>query len=179
VTDDEESPTGAWAWDEIRAEMTKVIGSRLPAADLRDAVQEACARIVKAAKGATIRDPLLYARQVAENVVIDSHKERLRRRRLDFIYLADRESRCDAEDLCTPERVSEAESELQWMTRAFNELPPNKQAVCIKKLAGVPPNEIAKQLGMSQSTVYRYIGDIYERFWKARQASERGRKDDK
>jgi RNA polymerase sigma factor (sigma-70 family) len=119
--------------------------------DISDLRQECYIRVYEAAKGIRPTFAKSFLFTTARHLMVD----RARRGRVVSI-----EAASDLEDLnvlvdeVSPERRLHARQELKLLGKAFGLLPPKcREVVWLRKVDGIPQNEVARRLGISVRTV--------------------------
>ncbi len=130
--------------------------------DAEDIAQNAFIRIQRMAEQGELDNPKAYLYQTAANLAIDMQ----RREKLHQSYVQqtiDREHLSEADassliDYCTPERLLSARNELDAIKQAMDELPVKpRQAFLLHRIKGLSYNDIALEMGVSVSSVEKYI----------------------
>ncbi len=130
--------------------------------DAEDIAQNAFIRIQRLAEQGELENPKAYLYQTASNLAIDM----MRREKLHQNYVRQtisKEQFSDEEfssitDYCTPERLLSARSELDAIKKAMDDLPIKcRQAFLLHRIKGHSYNDIAKEMGVSVSSVEKYI----------------------
>lgn len=130
--------------------------------DAEDIAQNAFIRIQRLAEQGQLDNPKAYLYQTASNLAIDM----LRREKLHQNYVQQTISKeyfSDEEfssltDYCTPERLLAARSELDAVKKAMDQLPVKcRQAFMLHRVKGLSYNDIAFEMGVSVSSVEKYI----------------------
>jgi RNA polymerase sigma factor (sigma-70 family) len=119
--------------------------------DIDDVIQEAYARIIALENATHIRNGRAYLFHTVRNVAL----EQLRRARIIRIEaIADLESLAIADDAPSTERIVAGCQELQRVQQLIATLPPPcRQIFELRRVHGVPQQQIAKRLGVSENTV--------------------------
>jgi RNA polymerase sigma-70 factor (ECF subfamily) len=126
--------------------------SRFPTGcDIDDIIQEAYIRILRAHDGGELRSPKAFLFTTARNMALDHFRHRQvvgEKSIVDYDVL----SVLDEGD-AIPEIVAHNQ-ELNFLTEAIQSLPDRcRQVFTLRKIYGMPQNEIADQLGISPRTV--------------------------
>jgi len=128
--------------------------------DAEDIAQNAFIRIQHLAESGNLENPKAYLYQTAANLAIDQ----LRREKLHHNYLQGELSKQMATedegvaDHCSPERLLSARHELNAIDRVLEQLPLKcRQAFLLHRTKGYSYGEIAKDMGVSVSSVEKYI----------------------
>lgn len=131
--------------------LTQRLARRLGSTDTaREALQDTYVRLEGAAEIGVIRSPQDYLFRTALNVATDRRRAEARR-----LNAAEVDSLLDIPDeMPDAERVVEARSELQALSRALAELPERRRLIFKAVLLdNIPRREIAKRFGITQRTV--------------------------
>ncbi len=129
--------------------------------DAQDIAQEAFMRLHHLDDLASeLNNARAFLFQVASNLAIDQ----LRRRRLHARYLEEEGARLgDAtaqQDPGGPEQLATASEQLRLVYRAIDSLPARcREALMLHRLRGLSYGEIAREMGVSVSSVEKYILD--------------------
>lgn len=116
-----------------------------------DVIQEAIYRVLQAREHGEVRSPKAFLFATARNLVIGDRRKAARQSQflladLDEIGVLDENAEVAA-------AVARAE-ELELLTRAIQSLPPRcRQVITLRKIYGLSEQEIARELGVSISTV--------------------------
>lgn len=131
--------------------------------DAEDIAQNAFIRIQRVANSGELDNLKAYLYQTASNLAIDQ----LRREKLHHNYinaethkhLAQEENAGPSmSDHCTPERLLNARRQLQEIRTALDSLPVKcRQAFLLHRNRGLSYSEIAQEMGVSVSSVEKYI----------------------
>jgi RNA polymerase sigma-70 factor (ECF subfamily) len=152
------------------AELTKKYGATLERfltrkldnpADAAEVAQETFIRIYRLEHPEELDNARAYLFQVASNLAVDQ----LRRRSLHYRFLrAESTSAGDGEvmegglDSASPEHILSSREKLQRIYQAVDELPEKcRQAFLLHRASGLSYSEIALELGVSVSSVEKYI----------------------
>lgn len=123
--------------------------------DTDDIVQESLMRVVQARREGRVRAPKAFLFATARNLALD----RLRRHELARTESMGEMADLDVldEDADVPETVARHQ-ELALLTQAIQSLPTRcRQVFTLRKLYGLSQREIARRLGISESTVENQI----------------------
>ncbi|HEY9235673.1 MAG TPA: RNA polymerase sigma factor [Phenylobacterium sp.] len=125
--------------------------STLGGFDPDDAIQEAYARIAAASNLAAVREPRAYFFTVVRNVIL----EQMRRARITPIaVVADLQSSFVVDEGADPERIAAGRDELRQVFGMIQRLPQKlRQVLLMRRVEGLPQKEIARRLGVPESTV--------------------------
>ncbi len=130
-------------------------------ADAAEVAQEAYLRLYRLEYPDQLDNARAFLFQVASNLAIDQ----LRRRQLHYKYLrAERPDMVEGElpdtltDTASPEKILSAQEKLARIYAAVDALPDKcRQAFLLHRTAGLSYSDIAKELGVSVSSVEKYI----------------------
>jgi RNA polymerase sigma factor (sigma-70 family) len=119
----------------------------------REVAQEAYVRVLELENLAAVGFLRSYLFKVAGNLAIDRMRQQQSRARLDRISDFD-----DFLDNLQPERTVIAREELAFLGRVVGELPAKyQQAFRLHRLEDQPFEEIARQMGLKERMVRRYV----------------------
>ena len=123
--------------------------------EARDLVHEAYSQLLELSAWDQILNPAAYAKHMIRNIAL----QRLRRARIvpmrQFAALEETEHADPAPDSFA---IAAGRDELRRMMHAIETLPPaSRRVVLLRKLEGMTPREIARQLGISLSTVEKHL----------------------
>ncbi len=129
--------------------------------DAAEIAQEAFLRLHRLEQPASLDNARAFLYQVATNLALDH----LRRRQLHFRFLNQEQSTGGLAnpdegrtDGVSPEQIVAARQRLEAIERALDELPfKARQAFLLHRRSGMSYSEIAEQLGVSVSSVEKYI----------------------
>lgn len=119
--------------------------------DIEDVVQESIMRVLRAKEDGEVRAPKAFLFATARNLVVGRARKAIRQEQfsladLDKLELVDQGEAISS----TVERAEE----LEFMAEAIQALPTRcRQVITLRKIYGMSQNEIAKELGVSVSTV--------------------------
>jgi RNA polymerase sigma factor (sigma-70 family) len=120
-------------------------------AEIDDAIQETCYRILSMASLDTVRDPKPFVFRTAKNIVLDRIK---RDSVVKFEAMANLEDLEIADMAPSPERVVFARTELKWVIGLVARLPDRCKAVFrARRIHGLSQQETADTLGLTDSVV--------------------------
>lgn len=123
--------------------------------DVEDILQEAFVRSFEAEGRLTIRNARAFLLRTARNVALD-HVSRSSYRTSDSIDSLD--ERLFADDSATPEARVDAERRFITFCEAVGSLPEQcRRVFVLKKVYGMSQSEIARHLGIAESTVEKHI----------------------
>jgi len=126
--------------------------SSLRSVDADDVVQEAYARIAAAAPQlASVREPRAYFFTVVRNIAL----EQMRRARVTPIAaVADLQSSFVVDERAGPEQIAADRDELKHVFETIQRLPDKlRQVLLMRRVEGLPQREIARRLGVPESTI--------------------------
>ncbi|MCG3169782.1 MAG: putative RNA polymerase sigma factor FecI [Pseudomonadales bacterium] len=128
--------------------------------DAQDIAQEAFMRLHHLDLANELNNARAFLFQVASNLAIDQ----LRRRRLHARYLEDEGARLGntaaQQDPGGPEQLATASEQLRLVYRAIDNLPARcREALMLHRVRGLSYGEIAREMGVSVSSVEKYILD--------------------
>ena len=129
--------------------------SRFSELDLDDVIQEAYLRVFKARESREVKAPKAFLFATARNIALNAV-------RASAVRGGDRVAR--AEEMEFLDEVQDVQEtvarnqELEMLTAAIQALPKKcRQIFILCKVYGMPPKEIAKELGISLPTVYTQL----------------------
>lgn len=129
--------------------------------DAAEVAQEAFLKLHRLDQPQTLESPRAFLFQVATNLATDQ----LRRRQLHFRYL-NREDTTQTGGVegsnegaaAPPEKILEAREKLATVQRAINSMQPRpRQAFLLHRRSGLSYSAIAREMGVSVSSVEKYI----------------------
>ena len=125
-------------------------------AEILDLRQETYVRVFEAAGHGLPRQVKPFLFSAARNLLID----RFRRSRIVSIdSVADLESSIVVTEDGDPERVLIDRDELRRLSDALERLPPRcREVVAMRKIDGVAQRDVARRLGIAESTVEKQVG---------------------
>ena len=136
-----------------------------------DIVQETYAVLAGLPSVAHIQSPRAYAFQTAQSIIL-RHLRRARVVRIDAI--GDATQLDMALDDPSPERQTASRQDLKLALAIINEMPPKRrEAFMLRKLEGLSQREIARRMGISESTVEKHIGHALHRLMDAMKGARR------
>ena len=125
--------------------------------DAEDIAQAALLRIQNLDAGTSLDNPKAYLFQVANNLAIDN----MRRNDILQRYLQTESLRNEsqnAEGALSPERIIAAQQQLRTVQHTISKLPLKyRQAFLLHRKNGMSYSEIATEMGVSVSSVEKYI----------------------
>lgn len=124
-------------------------------AEVEDVVHETLIKVMCLEDWERVTSPAAFLKTVARNVLLDL----FRRRAIVPIHLvADMGSLNVIDEMADPETTWIGREELRRLTELLAELPPQCQSVfTLRKIYGMAPPDIARQLGLSLSTVEKQL----------------------
>jgi RNA polymerase sigma factor (sigma-70 family) len=143
----------------IRNKLAHAVSRIVPPKEIEDIVQETYVRVCQVEKKSVIRHPRSFLLKTARNLALDYIKQaetRLTQSMEDdpAQWLSEAEPLTDE----TFNRVA-ADEEFSHFCEAARQLPVQcRRAFVLKKVYGYSQREIAKSLGISESTVEKHIG---------------------
>lgn len=126
--------------------------------EAEDIAHAALLRIEKLDDGVSLDNPKAYLFQIASNLAIDA----IRRKEVLNRYIHLESSRIEAtnrsRDNLSPERIIAAKQQLAQINEALNKLPIKpRQAFLLHRRNGMSYSDIAAEMGVSVSSVEKYI----------------------
>jgi len=119
--------------------------------DIDDVVQEAIMRVLRARAVGNVRAPKAFLFAIARNLVVGSVRKSIRQGQFSLADLDELQLAEDSELVSST--VARAE-ELEFMAEAIQSLPTRcRQVITLRKIYGMSQEQIAKELGISISTV--------------------------
>jgi RNA polymerase sigma factor (sigma-70 family) len=141
-----------WHW--LRNWLSRQTRCHLRAEDI---AQDTFCRILERQSGSSARDPRAYLAQIARRLLIDD----VRRRKVEQAILAALADDDFITDM-TPERIAIARQILTTLLRILDALPmAARDAFILRRVEGLEQQQIADRLGISLSSVRRYIAQAY------------------
>lgn len=124
-------------------------------ADVDDIVHDAFIKVFTLQNWRDVETPAAFLKTVARNLVHDL----FRHRSVIPIYnVADLEATHTVDELANPELTNSGRDELRLLAQLVEALPPQCQKVFVlRKVNGLSNDAIAKQLGLSVSTVEKHL----------------------
>lgn len=124
-------------------------------AEVDDLVQEVFLRLARQSNVAAIENPHAYVFQTAANILRDSGRWSLSRRRAEHEPFEEAIHGCEA---ISPERIASARQSVAALKAALAELPERTQTVFVlHRFEGLRYGEIAVTLGISVSAVEKHM----------------------
>lgn len=122
-----------------------------------DIAQDAFIRMQRVRNLGQLKNPKAYLYQTAANLLIDEH----RRERLSKAYLVEEQSSINGGetfDSASPERLLSAQQQMKRFEQALERMPENcRQAFLLNRINGLTYSEIAREMGVSVSSVEKYL----------------------
>lgn len=141
----------------IRKALARAVSSIVPPHDVEDIVQETYVRVCQIKQPGAITHPRSFMLKTAKNLALD-HIKRADNRLTDSIHSSDDEDPCLASQRDDPFRQASGEREFALFCESVRHLPVQcRKVFVLKKVYGYSQQDIAKQLGISQSTVEKHI----------------------
>jgi RNA polymerase sigma-70 factor (ECF subfamily) len=135
------------ALPDLRAQLVRWVGGRVPPAHVEDLVQDIFTRLI--ARSGTIRNEAAYARRVARTVVADHHRKTAKEPRASEVVPPNE----SAADPMSPE-ADPGVLLAAWLRAAVDRLPLElAHAVRACELEGKTHGEVARALGVPRSTI--------------------------
>jgi RNA polymerase sigma factor (sigma-70 family) len=129
---------------------------RIDGLEIDDVVQEAYAVLASLASVDHIDSPRAYAFQTAQSVIL----RHLRRARVVRIDTFDNLEMLNlSTDEASPEVQASSRQELRRVAELISALPPKcREAFSLRKVDGLSQRDVARRMGISESTVEKHIG---------------------
>lgn len=126
----------------------------------QDVVQDAYLKVIEAASGFEVKQPLAYLFQIVRNLAIDAH----RRAALEARFCVGEESGMNVPGRAgTPEAVTINRQDLRIVADALAELPARtRRAFELHRFGGLTQRAIADKLGVSTTLVNFMIRDAID-----------------
>lgn len=146
-------------YQEHRTSLVRFLVRRMKSVEeAEDIAQAAILRMEKLDSGVSLDNPKAYLFQVASNLAIDA----IRRKEILHRYLQNESARIEAfshdQDELSPERIVAAKQQLKQIQSALDKLPLKcRQAFLLHRRNGLSYSEIATDMGVSVSSVEKYI----------------------
>lgn len=123
--------------------------------EAEELVQEAYARLFALDDWASIANPHAFTIRIVRNLAIE------RFRRADVVRL-DQSALLHTLEIAdqnpTPDIVAMDRSELNYVVKAMQEMPPRmREALHLRRIEGLPPAEVAERMNISVSTVETHL----------------------
>lgn len=132
---------------------------RLVGLEIDDIIQETYARLVAMESVEGVRNPRTYAFQAAYSVLITHVR---RSKVVAFQTVADIDILGAVADAPSPERQAIDRDELQQLAESIAALPARVREVFIlRRVEDMPQREVARQLGLSESTVEKHLSRAF------------------
>lgn len=128
---------------------------RLPGVEIDDVIQETYARLIRAEALAEIRNPKAYMFQTAWSVIVTQMR---RERVVSMQALAELDEMALTADQPSPEQEAADRQELLRLAEAIATLPGKVRDVFkLRRVDGLSQKEVARRLGLSESTVEKHL----------------------
>lgn len=123
-----------------------------------DLLQDTFCRLLERDGPAAPRNIRVFLAVVARRLLIDD----VRRRQVERLYLAELAALGESVDDLTPERITQAASELAMILDFLSTLQAEvREAFLLRRIDGLPHADIAVRLGICDRTVKRHIARAY------------------
>jgi RNA polymerase sigma-70 factor (ECF subfamily) len=133
--------------------------------ELDDIVQETYAVLAALPTVAHIQSPRAYALQTARSIIL-RHLRRARVVRIDSI--GDAAQLDTALEDPSPERQAASRQDLRLAMAIIADMPAKRrEAFTLRKIEGLSQREIARRMGISESTVEKHVGQALRRLMDA------------
>jgi RNA polymerase sigma-70 factor (ECF subfamily) len=127
-----------------------------PGLEVDDVVHETYAALAALPSVDHIESPRGYAFQTAQSLVL---RHMRRAKVVRFEALAPEDSWAHPSDEPTPERTVAAREELQRVMRLIDTMPAKcREAFMLRRFSGLSQRDVARRMGISESTVEKHIG---------------------
>lgn len=155
------------AYAEALPKLRRRTGGR--SAEIEDAVQEACVRMLQAKRSVALERPVRYLLRAVHNLLVDEWRGRSRARDVPLVD--------DAEllgaDALDPERILSARQELDIVMRAIEALPPRcREAFSLRRFGGLSHAAIARRMGISTRMVEMHMAEAMLKLGRAVSGAE-------
>ena len=138
-------------FDELLGYFVRAVHDRHEAQDL---VQEAYSRLLSRFGQRPIDNPRALLYEIARNLLIDRHRQRLVRQHESDQVLAEHRAPASTE----PEAIMAGRQRLEVLLAAIEALPPRcREAFVQHKIDGLPQAVVAERMGVSRNMVERHI----------------------
>ncbi len=140
----------------LEAHLRRYVRRILPDdADVDDIVHDTFIRIFSLPRWREVETPAAFMKTVARNLVHDLFRHR---NVIPIYYVADLEATNVIDELANPEVTTSGRDELRYLAELVEKLPPQCQKVFVlRKVHGLSNDAIAKQLGLSVSTIEKHL----------------------
>lgn len=143
----------------LRRKLARAVSRIVPPPEIEDIVQETYVRVCEFVQGDDIRHPRSFLYRTARNLALDHIKRSASR---STVSLSDDEEHYGDGDLSQAGRdvydQLAAKQEFELFCEAVQQLPPQcRRAFVLRKVYGYSQKEIARALGISESTVEKHI----------------------
>lgn len=124
-------------------------------AEVDDIVHDTLVKIFSLPRWQEIETPAAFMKTVARNLVHDLFRHR---NVIPIYYIADLEATHVTDELANPERTATGRDELRYLAELVEKLPPQCHKVfTLRKVHGLSNDAIAKQLGLTVSTIEKHL----------------------
>ncbi len=124
-------------------------------ADADDIVHDTFVRIITLPGWRQVATPVAFMKTVARNLVHDLFRHR---NVVPIYYMADLETTNAVDELANPELTTTGRDELRYLAQLVENLPPQcRKVFTLRKIHGLSNDAIAKQLGLSVSTIEKHL----------------------
>lgn len=139
-----------------RTQLAWVVSRIVPPHEIEDIVQETYVRVCQYKTQAEIREPRALMVKIARNLALD-HVKRAEVRLADSLA-DDEEIGLEASLADSPLKRAVSDQEFGQFCEAVRQLPLQcRKVFVLKKVYGYSQREIAKELGLSESTVQKHV----------------------
>lgn len=141
-----------------RARIARAVSRIVPPHDIEDIVQETYVRVCRYNKRSEINEPQALMVSVARNLALDYIKRVGYRRTTHFEADVEIESTLTQHAAGTPYDVAASDEDFSHFCDAVRRLPLQcRRVFVLKKVYGYSQQEIARELGLAESTVEKHI----------------------
>lgn len=141
----------------LRKALARAVSTIVPPHDVEDIVQETYVRVCQVKQPASITHPRSFMLKTAKNLALD-HIKRADHRLTVRLDLDAEDDPALASQQDDPYRRAAGEQEFAQFCESVRQLPIQcRKVFVLKKVYGYSQQDIAKQLGISQSTVEKHI----------------------
>lgn len=158
-TAEEAAARRAWFRQQVlplEPQLRQYVRRILPAGtEVDDVVHETFIRVISLAGWRQVKTPIAFLKTVARNLVNDLLRHR---NVIPIHYLADMETTNVSDEMANPERTVVGRDELRYLAELVERLPPQcRKVFTLRKVHGLPNEAIAKQLGLTVSTIEKHL----------------------
>ncbi|WP_034853200.1 RNA polymerase sigma factor [Inquilinus limosus] len=126
-----------------------------------DILQDAWIKLAELGADGAVENPQAYVRRTVRNAATDHLRKERRRAAIDQEV---HELLWDSADDLSPERIAMGREAVAALERALAEIPEQSRRVFLmNRFEGKTHREIARELGVSETTVYYHIRRVLER----------------